>query len=39
LARVNDELRPFGDGTLIALTLGIPLSPPGGVPFLLRRAD
>lgn len=35
--RVTDEFRPFGDGTLLGLTFGIPLAPPGGTPFLLHR--
>lgn len=36
--RVRDELRPFGSGTLLGMTFGIPLAPPGGAPFLLHRA-
>ena len=35
--RVADELRPFGEGVLLGMTFGIPLAPPGGNPFLLRR--
>ena len=37
--RVTDEFRRFGEGTLLALTFGIPLAPPGGTPFLLHRMD
>ncbi len=37
--RVTDELRPFGTGTLLGLTFGIPLSPPRGAPFLLHRVE
>lgn len=36
-ARVIDEFRPFGAGTLLGLTFGIPLAPKGGTPFLLHR--
>lgn len=36
--RVRDEFRPFGSGTLLGMTFGIPLAPPGGTPFLLHRA-
>lgn len=35
--RVRDEFRAFGEGVLLGMTFGIPLAPPGGVPFLLRR--
>jgi hypothetical protein len=35
--RVRDEFRPFGAGTLLGITFGIPLSPPGGTPFLMHR--
>ena len=35
--RVTDELRPFGERRLLGMTFGIPLTPPGGTPFLLRR--
>ncbi len=35
--RVTDEFRAFGAGTLLGLTFGIPLAPPGGTPFLLHR--
>ena len=34
---VIDELRLLPDGTVIALTFGLPLMPGGGSPFLLRR--
>lgn len=34
---VVDELRLLPDGTVIALTFGLPLMPGGGSPFLLRR--
>ncbi|MDP9270957.1 MAG: hypothetical protein M3O76_05100 [Actinomycetota bacterium] len=34
---VTDELRPLDDRTLLGLSFGIPGSPPGGAPFLLRR--
>jgi len=37
--RVTDELRPFGEGVLLGMTFGIPLAPPGGSPFLLRRTS
>ncbi len=37
--RVIDELRPFGDGVLLGVTFGIPASPKGGTPFLLRRTS
>jgi hypothetical protein len=36
--RVRDEFRPFGPRTLLGMTFGIPLAPPGGTPFLLHRA-
>jgi cholesterol oxidase len=35
--RVRDEFRPFGTHTLLGMTFGIPLAPPGGTPFLLHR--
>jgi len=35
---VSDELRPVGDGVLLGMTLGIPMAPPGGFPFVLHRA-
>jgi hypothetical protein len=35
--RVRDEFRAFGAGVLLGMTFGIPLAPPGGAPFLLRR--
>jgi hypothetical protein len=35
--RVRDEFRAFGEGVLLGMTFGIPLAPPGGAPFLLRR--
>lgn len=34
---VADHLRPLGDDVLLGLTFGIPGSPGGGAPFLLRR--
>ena len=37
--RVTDELRVLPDGTIIALTFGLPLMPAAGSPFLLRRRD
>jgi hypothetical protein len=37
--RVNDELRPLGENTLIGLSFGLPLAPRGGAPFLLHRRD
>jgi hypothetical protein len=34
---VTDELRPFGDGTLLGLTFGLMPAFFGGLPFLLHR--
>ncbi|WP_051756471.1 hypothetical protein [Nocardia sp. NRRL WC-3656] len=35
--RVVDDLRILADGTVLGLTFGLPLTPRGGSPFLLRR--
>jgi hypothetical protein len=35
--RVNDELRPLDEGTLLGLSFGLPLAPRGGAPFILHR--
>ncbi len=35
--RVRDEFRSLSEGVLLGMTFGIPLAPPGGTPFLLRR--
>jgi hypothetical protein len=37
--RVNDELRPLDDRTLLGLSFGLPLAPRGGAPFILHRQD
>jgi hypothetical protein len=37
--RVNDELRPLDDQTLLGLSFGLPLAPPGGARFILHRED
>jgi hypothetical protein len=37
--RVNDELRPLDDRTLLGLTFGIPGAPRGGSPFVLHRRE
>jgi hypothetical protein len=37
--RVNDELRPLDEETLLGLSFGLPLSPEGGAPFILHRRD
>jgi hypothetical protein len=37
--RVNDELRPLDDDTLLGLSFGLPLAPRGGAPFILNRRD
>jgi hypothetical protein len=35
--RVNDELRPLDENTLLGLSFGLPLAPRGGAPFILHR--
>ncbi|QWC86339.1 hypothetical protein KLP28_06510 [Nocardioidaceae bacterium] len=35
---VSDHFRPVGDGLLLGLTLGIPMTPRGGAPFLFHRS-
>jgi hypothetical protein len=35
--RVNDELHPLDEGTLLGLSFGLPLAPRGGAPFILHR--
>ena len=37
LRRCRDELRRVAPDTLLGLSFGVPLAPPGGAPFLLRR--
>jgi hypothetical protein len=37
--RVRDELRPLDERTLLGLSLGLPLAPRGGAPFILHRQD
>jgi hypothetical protein len=37
--RVNDELRPLDQRTLLGLSFGLPLAPRGGAPFVLHRRD
>jgi hypothetical protein len=37
--RVNDELRPLDEGTLLGLSFGLPLAPRGGAPFILHRRE
>jgi hypothetical protein len=36
-SRVNDELRPLDEHTLLGLSFGLPLAPRGGAPFILHR--
>jgi putative intracellular protease/amidase len=35
--RVQDELRPLDERTLLGLSFGLPLAPPAGAPFVLHR--
>jgi hypothetical protein len=37
--RVEDELRPVDDRTLLGLSFGLPLAPREGAPFILQRRD
>jgi hypothetical protein len=37
--RVNDELRPVDEDTLLGLSFGLPLAPRGGAPFILHRRE
>jgi len=34
---VTDHFRPIGDGVLLGLSFGIPMTPSAGAPFVLRR--
>ena len=34
---VSDHFRPVGDGVLLGFSLGLPMSPRGGAPFLVHR--
>lgn len=36
---VTDHFRPVGDGVLLGLSFGIPMTPADGAPFVLRRVD
>jgi hypothetical protein len=37
--RVQDELRPLDQRTLLGLSFGLPLAPRGGAPFILHRTE
>lgn len=36
---VSDHFRPVGDGILLGISRGLPLSPRGGAPFLVHRTS